>query len=57
MLRAAGAKVIVPARDRDRAATALKGIDVELQLIDPEAAECLWSLSEQLLGQEGNPSA
>jgi NAD(P)-dependent dehydrogenase (short-subunit alcohol dehydrogenase family) len=33
-LRAAGARVIVPARDRDKAATALQGIDVEIETMD-----------------------
>jgi NAD(P)-dependent dehydrogenase (short-subunit alcohol dehydrogenase family) len=34
-LRSAGAKVIVPARDRDKAATALKGVDgVEIEAMD-----------------------
>ncbi|MDB5397071.1 MAG: oxidoreductase [Rhodospirillales bacterium] len=33
-LRAAGAKVIVPARDADRAAVALAGIDAEIEPMD-----------------------
>jgi NAD(P)-dependent dehydrogenase (short-subunit alcohol dehydrogenase family) len=33
-LRSAGAKVIVPTRDRDKAATALAGIDVEIDAMD-----------------------
>src|SRR5262245_43584808 len=34
VLRAAGARVIVPTRDRDRAAKALYGIDVEIEAMD-----------------------
>jgi NAD(P)-dependent dehydrogenase (short-subunit alcohol dehydrogenase family) len=34
VLRNAGAKVTVPARDLDKAATALAGIDVEVHLMD-----------------------
>jgi NAD(P)-dependent dehydrogenase (short-subunit alcohol dehydrogenase family) len=49
--RAAGARVIVPARDVDRAAKALTGIDVEIEpmelldpvLIDAFAGRCLAS--------------
>ena len=33
-LRSAGARVIVPTRDRDKAATALRGIDVEVETMD-----------------------
>jgi hypothetical protein len=33
-LRSAGAKVIVPARDHDMAATALKGLDGQLGQVD-----------------------
>ncbi len=33
-LRSAGARVIVPTRDRDKAATALRGIDVEIEAMD-----------------------
>jgi len=33
-IRSAGASVIVPTRDRDRAATALRGIDVEVETMD-----------------------
>ena len=43
-LRAAGARVIVPARDADRAAAALAGIDVEIQpmdLLDPPSSVLL----------------
>lgn len=41
-LRAAGARVIVPARDVDRSAAALAGIDVEIEpmnLLDPESID------------------
>jgi NAD(P)-dependent dehydrogenase (short-subunit alcohol dehydrogenase family) len=34
VLRGAGARVIVPARDRARATTALEGIDVEIEVMD-----------------------
>ena len=34
VLRSAGARVIVPTRDRDKAATALNGIDVEIEAMD-----------------------
>ncbi len=51
-LRSAGARVIVPARDHGKAATQLQGLNgVEIEamdLIDPEAAERLWRLSEHL---------
>ena len=33
-IRSAGARVIVPTRDRDKAATALAGIDVEIEAMD-----------------------
>lgn len=47
----AGAKVIVPTRDHDKAVRALEGIEIELMdLLDPEAADRLWELSEQLTG-------
>ncbi|SAL33297.1 oxidoreductase [Caballeronia udeis] len=42
VLRAAGARVIVPARDRDKAAIALRGIDVEtetMDLLDPSSID------------------
>jgi NAD(P)-dependent dehydrogenase (short-subunit alcohol dehydrogenase family) len=42
MLRSAGAQVIVPARDLDRAATAVGGCDVEIQpmdLLDPTSID------------------
>jgi len=41
-LRSAGARVIVPARDRDKAAIALAGIDVEIEtmdLVDPASID------------------
>lgn len=54
-LRAAGARVIVPARDVDRSAAALTGIDVEIEpmdLLDPESidafAERFQSLGQSL---------
>ena len=34
VLRAAGAKVIVPARDHDKAAHALQGLDIEIEVMD-----------------------
>jgi NAD(P)-dependent dehydrogenase (short-subunit alcohol dehydrogenase family) len=34
VLRSAGARVIIPARDRDKAAVTLKGIDVEIETMD-----------------------
>jgi NAD(P)-dependent dehydrogenase (short-subunit alcohol dehydrogenase family) len=34
VLRSAGARVIVPARNRDKAAAALNGIDVEIETMD-----------------------
>jgi NAD(P)-dependent dehydrogenase (short-subunit alcohol dehydrogenase family) len=43
-LRAAGARVIVPARDPERATAALAGIDVEIEsmdLLDPVAIDAL----------------
>jgi len=41
-IRSAGARVIVPTRDRDKAATALRGIDVEIEamdLLDPRSID------------------
>src|SRR5260221_6106245 len=34
VLRSAGARVIVPARDHDKAAPSLQGLDVEIEAID-----------------------
>jgi short-subunit dehydrogenase involved in D-alanine esterification of teichoic acids len=48
--RSAGAKVIVPARDLGKVATALKGLDVMPYAVDPETADRRWKLSEQLTG-------
>ncbi len=54
VLRSAGARVIVPARDLDRAATALKGLDVEIQpmdLLDPASID---AFAERFVGS-GQP--
>ncbi|MCL6459293.1 MAG: SDR family NAD(P)-dependent oxidoreductase [Gorillibacterium sp.] len=58
-LSSAGVKVIVSERDYSKAQTALEGLDgVEIEAmvlgmmpyaVDPEAADRLWSLNEQLL--------
>jgi hypothetical protein len=42
VLRSAGASVVVPARDLDRGATALEGLDAEIQpmdLLDPASID------------------
>lgn len=54
-LRSAGAKVIVPARDHDRAATALEGLDdIEIEAMDLLDPASINALAERFLAS-GQP--
>jgi NAD(P)-dependent dehydrogenase (short-subunit alcohol dehydrogenase family) len=49
-IRSAGARVIVPTRDRDKAATALRGIDVEVETMDLLDPASIDAFTERFVG-------
>ena len=53
-LRSAGARVIVPARDHDKAAAALQGIDVEIEAMDLLEPASIDAFAERFLAS-GQP--